>query len=79
MTCSSYECPDQCAGGRAHRQMDISSGLLKQFPEAARKKLVELGNPKRCTYCNCVYSGKLKIGDWDSGVLGQGWHSKYYP
>ena len=73
------ECPDQCSGRRVDRQMDIGRGLLEQFPEAARKKLVELGNPKRCTYCGCVYSGTLKIGVWDSGVLGQGWHSNYYP
>lgn len=73
------ECPDQCSGRGSNRQMDIGAGLLAKFPEAARKKLLELGGPKRCTYCGCVYSGTLKIGVWDNGVLGPGWHSNHYP
>lgn len=79
MAYNNGECPDQCSGRRPDRQMDVAPGLLKQFPEGAQEKVMELARPKRCTYCGCVYSGMLKIGVWDSGVLGQGWHSNHYP
>lgn len=72
------ECPDQCSGKGSNRQTDVGSSQLLQFPAAAQAKLLELGNPKRCTYCGCVYSGPRKIGIWDNGVLGPGWHSASY-
>ena len=73
------ECPDQCSGKGSNRQTDVGSALLSQFPAAAKAKLLELGNPKRCNYCGCVYSGSRKIGMWNNGILGPGWHSALYP
>lgn len=73
------ECPDQCNGKGLNRQMDVPRTLLDKFSPAAVERLQELGSPKRCTYCGCVHAQGIKVGDWDSGVLGQGWQSHRYP
>lgn len=73
------ECPDQCNGKGLNRQMTVGSLLLSKFPSSAQAKISELGTPMRCTYCGCVYVGSFKIGTWDSGILGQGWHSSRFP
>ena len=73
------ECPDQCNGKGQHRQMDVNPEMLSQFPAVAQAEISELGKPMRCTYCGCVYVGVQKIGKWNSGVLGPGWHSRLDP
>ena len=73
------ECPDQCDGKASNRQIDVGQDLLLKFPPTAQARIVTLGKPMRCSYCGCVYVGTEKIGVWNSGVLGQGWHSRHLP
>lgn len=73
------ECPDECSGGKVNRQMSVGPTLLEKFPLAAQERIAKLGSPHRCTYCGCVYVAAEKIGAWDSGVLGDGWHSQRFP
>nr|BDF97455.1 hypothetical protein [Pseudomonas aeruginosa] len=39
------------------------------------------GGAKRCTYCGLVYlpAGGVRLGWWNSGILGEGWHERRSP
>lgn len=58
--------------------MEVGEVLLGKFPMGAQLRISELGKASRCGYCGCVYVNGTKIGTWNSGVLGQGWHSGHY-
>lgn len=73
------ECPDQCSGKAAHRQLAIPKTLLEKFPPSAQAYIKQLGGPLRCTYCGCVHAQGRKVGIWDNGILGPGWHSRQFP
>ena len=70
-------CPDQCSGGKPDRQMNMTPGILEQIDGDARAELQASGRGKRCTYCGLVYlsasSGAIRLGFYNSGVLGDGW------
>lgn len=71
-------CPaDDCSGGTGGRQSDMPNGMLENLPEAHREAV---GQPKRCSYCGCVYDSVTKqvFGFYDNYNLGQGWKPRRF-
>lgn len=72
------KCPDRCSGGDSTRQHELTDGQFAKLSAAAQQK-IEASSSKayRCNYCGCVYlngiSGSRKLGDLNSGVMGEGW------
>ena len=78
------KCPDNCSGGSASRQHDLTDNQVSSLSEAAQKEITSSpGRVFRCNYCGCVYideyTSNRKLGDLDGGVTGEGWKSSKYP
>lgn len=74
-------CPaEDCSGGNAGRQSDLTDGQIKLLSEKMQTKALK-SQGRRCTYCGCVYLRNYSahdihtiLGFLDSGILGKGWH-----
>lgn len=72
------KCPaSSCRSGTPERQRDLTPGEFETIPEPDRAKVKDAGGqPRRCTYCGCVYSfGQPPriFGFLDDGVSGRPW------
>lgn len=74
------KCPaSSCRGGTPGRQRHLTPLELETIPEPDRSKVREAGGqPRKCTYCGCVYSGchpPKVFGFLEDGVSGRPWTS----
>ena len=74
-------CPSQdCSGGKADRQNEITDGQLNHIPHDIKEIIQKHGTASRCNYCGCVYIKDIskdtiiKLGFLDNSMYGEGWH-----
>lgn len=77
-------CPtNDCSGGKAHRQHQITEGQLDRiFGSAEMIARENRASTYRCSYCGAVYirnDTPRLLGFLDSGILGEGWHQSETP